>query len=181
MEVIMGRPIGSNNKKYKNNLGGYRVCAETVYFHRMGHGMSQTDFALKTNLSMRTIQRIENEKDFRTTRRTAYKIAQEIINNPPPEDGEVVDLLNKWNGNSGTPIKINGCSVSKLSKITHHLNVTDRVLERLQENGIDTVGELIEKSQKDLLRLKDVGWTKVYRIENELKKLGLELREEHHV
>jgi len=97
----MGRPIGSKNKTVKNMVGRphctHRVCADAVYIHRTAHLLSQTEFAFKVGLSMRTIQRIENESDFLTTKRTAYKIADEIINNPPPENSETLILMDTWN------------------------------------------------------------------------------------
>ena len=85
----MGRPVGSkpkvhSKKRMTHQPKKYKVCADTAYFHRVGHGLTQTEYAAKVGLSLRTIQRMETEPNFLTTRNTAYKIADDIIKNPPP-------------------------------------------------------------------------------------------------
>jgi len=82
------------NKLWKNS---HRVCADSVYFHRINHGLSQKEFSEKLGISMRTIQKMENDRNFRTTKRMAYKIADEIVNNPPAENTETLNLLSSWN------------------------------------------------------------------------------------
>jgi len=59
--------------------------------------MTQTELAEKIGISMRTIQKMENDLNFRTTKRMAYKIADEIVNNPPPQNSETLNLLSDWN------------------------------------------------------------------------------------
>ena len=94
-EKNMGRTVGSKNTKLWKST--HRVCADTVYFHRINHGMTQTELAEKIGISMRTIQKMENDLNFRTTKRMAYKIADEIVNNPPPQNSETLNLLSSWN------------------------------------------------------------------------------------
>jgi DNA-binding XRE family transcriptional regulator len=92
MERNIGAKISSGRPQSTN-----RVCADALYIHRVGHGLTQTEFAVKVGLSIRTIQKIENDPEFLTTRRTAYKIADEIINNPPPTNTETLLLMDAWN------------------------------------------------------------------------------------
>jgi DNA-binding XRE family transcriptional regulator len=87
MKNKVGRPKENN-----------QICGKSLYYHRLAHKMSQGEIAKKIGLSIRTISRIENEPDFKTTRVTAYKVAYEIIFNPVPDHPEVLELINKWNG-----------------------------------------------------------------------------------
>ena len=100
----MGRPVGSKNKpkvhskkRMTLHLKKYKVCADTLYYHRVGHGLTQTEYSAKVGLSLRTIQRMENEPNFLTTRNTAYRIADDIIKNPPPTNTETLILMDTWN------------------------------------------------------------------------------------
>ena len=106
-ENKMGRPVGSKNKpkvhskkRMTHQPKKYKVCADTAYFHRVGHGLTQTEYAAKVGLSLRTIQRMETEPNFLTTRNTAYKIADDIIKNPPPINTETLILMDTWNKES---------------------------------------------------------------------------------
>ena len=92
----MGRPKGVKNKGRPN--GNQKVCGKTIYYHRLAHDMTQDEMAKKIGLSIGTISRIESEPDFKTTRVTSYKVAYEIIFNPVPDHPEVLELIDKWNG-----------------------------------------------------------------------------------
>ena len=91
----MGRPKGALNKKSPNNTN--YICGNTIYYHRIAHGMSQFDMAEKIGISARTLQRMENDPNFSTTRGTAYKVAYEITFNPALANPEVIKLMDKWN------------------------------------------------------------------------------------
>ena len=99
-ENKMGRTVGSKNKPKVHSKKKYKVCADTAYFHRVGHGLTQAEYAAKVGLSMKTIQRIEKDSNFLTTRNTAYKIADDIIKNPPPTDPKTLILMDTWNKES---------------------------------------------------------------------------------
>jgi len=96
MKGKMGRPKGVKNKRKPKNKN--RICGNSLYYHRLAHKMNQGEMAKKIGLSIRTISRIESEPDFKTTRGTAYKVAYEIIFNPVPDHPEVLELIDKWNG-----------------------------------------------------------------------------------
>lgn len=87
MKNKVGRPKQNN-----------QICGKSLYYHRLAHKMSQDEMAKKIGLSIRTISRIENDPDFKTTRVTSYKVAYEIIFNPVPDHPEVLELIDKWNG-----------------------------------------------------------------------------------
>ena len=91
----MGRTVGSRNIKLWKCT--HRVCADSVFFHRINHGMTQKEFSEKIGISMRTIQKMENDLNFRTSKRMAYKVADEIVNNPAPQNTETLNLLISWN------------------------------------------------------------------------------------
>ena len=57
----------------------------------------QKEFSEKIGISMRTIQKMENDPNFRTSKRMAYKVADEIVNNPAPQNSETLNLLISWN------------------------------------------------------------------------------------
>ena len=51
----------------------------------------------RAGISARTLQRMENDPNFNTTRGTAYKVAYEITFNPALANPEVIKLMDKWN------------------------------------------------------------------------------------
>ena len=65
----MGRPKGVKNKRRPN--GNIKVCGQTIYYHRLAHGMTQGEMAKKIGISARNLQRIANP--------------------------EVIALVDKWN------------------------------------------------------------------------------------
>ena len=73
-----------------------QVCGKSVFMHRRAHMLSQVEMANKIGISARTLQRIENEEDFKSTPVTAYKIAYELIFNPATNNPEVTKLINSW-------------------------------------------------------------------------------------
>jgi len=91
----MGRPKGVKNKRRPN--GNIKVCGQTIYYHRLAHGMTQGEMAKKIGISARNLQRMENDPKFKTTRSTAYKVCYEIIFNPALANPEVIALVDKWN------------------------------------------------------------------------------------
>jgi len=85
--------MSKRGRKKSNN----RVCGESIQMHRLAHLMSQVEMANKIGISARTLQRIENEPEFKATPVTAYKIAYELIFNPATNNPEVTKLVNSWN------------------------------------------------------------------------------------
>ena len=75
------------------------VCSKSIKDFREKSFMTQTDFAKKLNISMRSIQRIENDPSYSVSFKTAYLIANYMIRNPPLNEDhpKVKELLNSWN------------------------------------------------------------------------------------
>ena len=61
------------------------------------------------------------------------------------------------------------------NKPVDQLNLSVRTLNCLRRGGINTVGELISKSEKELLSLRNFGQKSMTEIEEKLKELGLTL------
>ena len=81
----------------KSNEIPLSKIGEDIFEYRRYLGMSQTQFANMTKLSLRTIQRIENEPNTKLSRKTAYKIALGIHNNPIPEDLKpIFKIVDNW-------------------------------------------------------------------------------------
>ena len=74
-----------------------RVCGKTIRKHRIAWGLSQQQFGKNVDVATLTINKIENHPDLLFSRRVAFNLASEIINNPPPENNPVWELINKWN------------------------------------------------------------------------------------
>jgi DNA-binding XRE family transcriptional regulator len=74
-----------------------QICGKSVTMHRQAHMMTQIGLAKKIGVCTRTLQRIENEPEFRATPVIAYKIAYELIFNPAPINPKVTKLINSWN------------------------------------------------------------------------------------
>ena len=81
-----------NNKK--NDI---RVCGKTIRKHRIAWGLSQNQFGKQVDVAIVTINKLENHPDLLVSQRVAFNLANEIINNPPPENKPVWELINKWN------------------------------------------------------------------------------------
>ncbi len=65
-----------------------------------------------------------------------------------------------------------------LKKSVAELKLSPRPVNVLQRNGIKTIGELIEKSEMDLLRMKNFGRRSIKEICEALETVGLALRKE---
>ena len=169
MKNKVGRP------KQKNH-----ICGNTLYYHRLAHGMSQGEMAKKIGLSIRTISRIESEPNFKTTRVTSYKVAYEIIFNPVPDHPEVLELIDKWNGERNeNNIEFN--HIRERNKIIYSyeldMKLSVRALNCLQNGRIESVGDLVQKSEKDLIRIKNLGRSTLREIKAALwLEYGLTLR-----
>ena len=80
----------------KGRYRGFPICGKTIQEYRISQGMSQTELANKIKMSLRAIQRIETDLDYRVSRKTAYKLAYQIHHNPVPEEEKPVwELVNK--------------------------------------------------------------------------------------
>ena len=164
MKNKVGRP------KQKNH-----ICGNTLYYHRLAHGMSQGEMAKKIGLSIRTISRIENDPDFKTTRVTAYKVAYEIIFNPVPDHPEVLELIDKWNEERN--IRERNIRNKIIYSYELDMKLSVRALNCLQNGRIESVGDLVQKSEKDLIRIKNLGRSTLREIKAALwLEYGLTLR-----
>jgi len=77
---------------------GIHICGKSLQDYRISKGLTQTEFGGKINMNYRSIQRIENEPDYRVSRITAYKIAYQMIHSPVSEEEKPVwELVHKWN------------------------------------------------------------------------------------
>jgi DNA-directed RNA polymerase subunit alpha len=64
-----------------------------------------------------------------------------------------------------------------LSKSVDELDFTVRTHNCLQSRGIRTIGELVEKSERDIRRIKNCGRKSLTEIEVKLDELGLTLKQ----
>ena len=166
MKNKVGRP------KQKNH-----ICGNTLYYHRLAHGMSQGEMAKKIGLSIRTISRIESEPNFKTTRVTSYKVAYEIIFNPVPDHPEVLELIDKWNEERNMRER----NIGERNKIIYSyeldMKLSIRALNCLQNGRIESVGDLVQKRERDLIRIKNLGRSTLREIKAALwLEYGLTLR-----
>ncbi|MBA7674604.1 DNA-directed RNA polymerase subunit alpha [subsurface metagenome] len=58
------------------------------------------------------------------------------------------------------------------------MNLSVRTMNCLRRGGIDTVGQLISKKEKELLALRNFGQKSKHELEERLKELGLSLKPE---
>jgi DNA-directed RNA polymerase subunit alpha len=73
---------------------------------------------------------------------------------------------------------IGGVSVEQYEMPLEQLGLSPRVFNCLRRNKISKVGELLEKSEKDLLGLKKFGRKSVEELQQHLQEMGLSLRSE---
>lgn len=73
---------------------------------------------------------------------------------------------------------IGGISVEQYEMPLEQLGLSPRVFNCLRRNKISKVGELLEKSEKDLLALKKFGRKSVEELQQHLEGMGLSLRSE---
>ena len=90
--------LGSNLlDKLKASEKPFSKIGEDVFEYRIYMGMSQTQFGDMCKLSLRTIQQIEGNPNHMPSRKTAYKIALGIHNNPIPEDLKpIFKIVDNW-------------------------------------------------------------------------------------
>ncbi|MCA9372048.1 DNA-directed RNA polymerase subunit alpha [Candidatus Woesebacteria bacterium] len=75
------------------------------------------------------------------------------------------------------PITTNITADNKINEtIIDELNLPSRVINALLREGIETVGGLLERGKEDLTNLKGVGKKSIELIEEELKKMDVELK-----
>lgn len=73
---------------------------------------------------------------------------------------------------------IGGVSIEQYEMPLEQLGLSPRVFNCLRRNKISKVGELLEKSEKDLLSLKKFGRKSVEELQEQLEEMGLSLRSE---
>lgn len=73
---------------------------------------------------------------------------------------------------------IGGVSVEQYEMPLEQLGLSPRVFNCLRRNKISKVGELLDKSEKDLLSLKKFGRKSVEELQQRLEEMGLSLRSE---
>jgi DNA-binding XRE family transcriptional regulator len=86
----------------KNNRGrkdrGFNICGKSVKEFRIKSFLSQTCFGKKVGLSLRAIQKIENEENYQASLKSSYAVAKYMIENPLSEKNEQVwNLIKSWN------------------------------------------------------------------------------------
>ena len=67
--------------------------------------------------------------------------------------------------------------VDELQLDTHH-NLHQRVMDCFWCAKIETIGDLVQKSEKDLMKIKHFGRTALNQVKKRLSELDLKLREE---
>jgi DNA-directed RNA polymerase subunit alpha len=73
--------------------------------------------------------------------------------------------------------KISQEKIEEVSKMKiKDLNLSQRVINILEENKIKTIGGLLRKSESDLLKIDGLGEQALKEIKKQLKKLGLEIK-----
>ena len=82
--------LGSNEKPFSK-------IGKDVFEYRTYLGLTQTELGKMFNVSIRTIQKIENEPNFKPSRKTAFKIALGMQNNKIPEEIKpILKIVDNW-------------------------------------------------------------------------------------
>lgn len=97
---------------------------------------------------------------------------QKGIKNATPKGTERAPVLNPYGAHLRVPI-------SSLERINiEELDLSVRAYNGLKRANLNTVGDVLTKSKKDILRIKNIGKGSIRELEEKLKQFDVQLKEE---
>jgi DNA-directed RNA polymerase subunit alpha len=175
MEMVVERGVGyrpaERNKKPRDPIGVIPVDSIFSPVRRVSYSVENTRVEQMTDRD-RLI--LDVETDGSITPREALASAGSTLL-------ELVNLFNELAESPGIaigPAEDESLQSGELATIIEDLNLSVRSYNCLKREGINTVGDLVQRSEQELMDIRNFGQKSIDEVKGKLEELGLSLREE---
>ena len=175
MEMVVERGVGyrpaEKNKKPRDPIGVIPVDSIFSPVRRVSYSVENTRVEQMTDRD-RLI--LDVETDGSITAREAVASAGSTLS-------ELVNLFNELAESQGIaigPAEDESEQSGELATTIEELNLSVRSYNCLKREGINTVGDLVQKSESELMDIRNFGQKSIDEVKLKLEELGLGLREE---
>jgi len=175
MEMVVERGVGyrpaERNKKPRDPIGVIPVDSIFSPVRRVSYSVENTRVEQMTDRD-RLI--LDMETDGSITPREALASAGSTLL-------ELVNLFNELAESPGIaigPAEDESLQSGELATIIEDLNLSVRSYNCLKREGINTVGDLVQRSEQELMDIRNFGQKSIDEVKGKLEELGLSLREE---
>jgi DNA-directed RNA polymerase subunit alpha len=175
MEMVVERGVGyrpaERNKKPRDPIGVIPVDSIFSPVRRVSYSVENTRVEQMTDRD-RLI--LDVETDGSITPREALASAGSTLL-------ELVNLFNELAESPGIaigPAEDEALQSGELATIIEDLNLSVRSYNCLKREGINTVGDLVQRSEQELMDIRNFGQKSIDEVKGKLEELGLSLREE---
>ena len=175
MEMVVERGVGyrpaERNKKPRDPIGVIPVDSIFSPVQRVSYSVENTRVEQMTDRD-RLI--LDVETDGSITPREALASAGSTLL-------ELVNLFNELAESPGIaigPAEDEALQSGELATIIEDLNLSVRSYNCLKREGINTVGDLVQRSEQELMDIRNFGQKSIDEVKGKLEELGLSLREE---
>ena len=175
MEMVVERGVGyrpaEKNKKPRDPIGVIPVDSIFSPVRRVSYSVENTRVEQMTDRD-RLI--LDVETDGSITAREALASAGSTLL-------ELVNLFNELAESQGIaigPAQDESLQSGELATTIEELNLSVRSYNCLKREGINTVGDLVQRSEQELMDIRNFGQKSIDEVKAKLEELGLNLREE---
>ncbi len=175
MEMVVERGVGyrpaEKNKKPRDPIGVIPVDSIFSPVRRVSYSVENTRVEQMTDRD-RLI--LDVETDGSITAREAVASAGSTLS-------ELVNLFNELAESQGIaigPAEDESEQSGELATTIEELNLSVRSYNCLKREGINTVGDLVQRSEQELMDIRNFGQKSIDEVKAKLEELGLDLREE---
>jgi DNA-directed RNA polymerase subunit alpha len=175
MEMVVERGVGyrpaERNKKPRDPIGVIPVDSIFSPVRRVSYAVENTRVEQMTDRD-RLI--LDVETDGSITPREALASAGSTLL-------ELVNLFADLAESPGIaigPAEDESLQAGELATIIEDLNLSVRSYNCLKREGINTVGDLVQRSEQELMDIRNFGQKSIEEVKAKLEELGLSLREE---
>ena len=175
MEMVVERGVGyrpaERNKKPRDPIGVIPVDSIFSPVRRVSYAVENTRVEQMTDRD-RLILDVESDGSI-TPREAVASAGSTLL--------ELVNLFNELAESPGIaigPAEDEALQSGELATIIEDLNLSVRSYNCLKREGINTVGDLVQRSEQELMDIRNFGQKSIDEVKGKLEELGLSLREE---
>ncbi|HEY7282120.1 MAG TPA: DNA-directed RNA polymerase subunit alpha [Actinomycetota bacterium] len=175
MEMVVERGVGyrpaEKNKKPRDPIGVIPVDSIFSPVRRVSYSVENTRVEQMTDRD-RLILDVETDGSI-TAREAVASAGSTLL--------ELVNLFHELAESQGLaigPAEDESQLSGELATTIEELNLSVRSYNCLKREGINTVGDLVQRSEQELMDIRNFGQKSIDEVKAKLEELGLELREE---
>jgi len=175
MEMVVERGVGyrqaDKNKKPRDPIGVIPVDSIFSPVRRVSYSVENTRVEQMTDRD-RLILDVETDGSI-TAREAVASAGSTLL--------ELVNLFNELAESQGIaigPAEDESAQSGELATTIEELNLSVRSYNCLKREGINTVGDLVQRSEQELMDIRNFGQKSIDEVKAKLEELGLGLREE---